>query len=202
MDSRHAHDPDDRCATVMVASSAGGIQGLKTLLGGLDAGLRAALLVAQHLRRSRQTRIVDVLSPCTSLSVKLAEEGEIPTAGSVYIAPPDHHLCVRAGGVLSLSKEDPVNYARPAADPLFASASQAYGPLLIGCVLTGSDGDGARGVEAVKGRGGLVIVEDPATAAFHGMPKAAIETGQVDFVCPAEDITPLIRQLVERACGS
>ncbi|MGW6059278.1 chemotaxis protein CheB [Streptomyces sp. NPDC055189] len=202
MNSRQPHEPDDRCATVMVASSAGGIEGLKTLLGGLDAGIRAAVLVVQHLRRSRETRIVNILSPHTGLRVKLAEDGERPTAGSVYIAPPDHHLCVDTGGVLSLSKEDPVNFSRPAADPLFASASKACGPLLVACVLTGSDGDGARGVEVVKSHGGIVIVEDPATAAFRGMPKAAIETGKVDFVCPAEDIAPLIQQLVEQACRS
>ncbi|MEU6676265.1 chemotaxis protein CheB [Streptomyces sp. NPDC046853] len=202
MNSRQPHTPDDRCATVMVASSAGGIEGLKTLLGGLDAGLRAAVLVAQHLRRSRETRIVNILSPYTTLRVKLAEDGEHPTAGTVYIAPPDHHLCAETGGVLALSKEDPVNFARPAADPLFASASKVYGPLLIACVLTGSDGDGARGVEVVKSHGGLVIVEDPATAAFHGMPKAAIETGKVDFVCPPDEIAPLINDLVERACNS
>lgn len=186
----------------MVASSAGGIESLKALLGGLDAGLRAAVLVAQHLRRSRETRIVNILSPHTTLRVKLAEEGEYPTAGNVYIAPPDHHLCVETGGVLALSKGDWVNFARPAADPLFASASKSYGPLLIACVLTGTDGDGARGVKVVKSRGGIVIVEDPATAAFRGMPKAAIETGQVDFVCPADEIAPLVKELVERACNA
>ncbi|MFE6160485.1 chemotaxis protein CheB [Streptomyces sp. NPDC056486] len=196
MNSRHPHESDGRRAIVVVASSAGGVEGLRTLLGGLDAGLPASVLVAQHLRRSRETRIVPILSPCTGLHVKLAEGGERPSAGSVYIAPPDHHLCVETDGMLSLSKEDPVNYARPAADPLFESASQVYGPLIIACVLTGSDGDGARGVEVVKSRGGIVIVEDPATAAFQGMPKSAIETGQVDFVRPAEGIAPLIRQLL------
>ncbi|GAA3104397.1 chemotaxis protein CheB [Streptomyces rectiviolaceus] len=183
----------------MVASSAGGIQGLQTLLGGLDAGLPASVLVAQHLRRARTTHIVAILSRATSLRVELAEGGERPSAGSVHIAPPDHHLCVEADGTLALSREDPVNYARPAADPLFESASKAFGPLVIACVLTGADGDGARGVESVKTRGGVVIVEDPATAAFHGMPKSAIKTGKVDFVRPAEGIAPLIRRLLHPA---
>ncbi|MFF1696320.1 chemotaxis protein CheB [Streptomyces sp. NPDC058257] len=202
MNSTHPHESHDRSAIVMVASSAGGVQGLRTLLSGLDARLPASVLVAQHLRRSRETRIAAVLSPHTSLRVKLAEGGERPRAGEVYIAPPDHHLCVEADGKLSLSKEGPVNFARPAADPLFESASQVYGPLIIACVLTGSDGDGARGVEAVKSRGGIVIVEDPATATFHGMPRSAIETGQVDFVRPAEGIAPLIHQLLQSAGDS
>lgn len=183
----------------MVASSAGGVQGLRILLGGLDAGVPASVLVAQHLRRARATHIVAILSRSTSLGVQLAEGGERPSAGRVHIAPPDHHLCVDSDGTLALSREDPVNFARPAADPLFESASKAYGPLVIACVLTGSDGDGARGVEAVKSRGGVVIVEDPATAAFRGMPRSAIETGQVDFVRPAEGIAPLIRELLPPA---
>lgn len=202
MNSRQPHESPDHCAIVLVASSAGGIQGLQVLLGGLDAEVRASVLVAQHLRRARTTHIVAVLSRSTSLGVQLAEGGERPSAGRVHIAPPDHHLCVETDGTLTLSREGQVNYARPAADPLFESASKAYGPLVIACVLTGADGDGARGVEAVKSRGGVVIVEDPATAAFHGMPRSAIETGQVDFVRPAEGIAPLIRELLSPAVPS
>ncbi|GAA1937801.1 chemotaxis protein CheB [Streptomyces durmitorensis] len=202
MNSRQPETSPDRCAIVLVASSAGGIQGLQTLLGGLDPGLPASVLVTQHLRRDRVTHIVPILSRATGLRVKLAEDGEHPRAGSVCIAPPDHHLCVETHGALSLSREGPVNYARPAADPLFESASKAYGPLVIACVLTGSDGDGARGVKAVKSRGGVVIVEDPATAAFQGMPQSAVQTGQVDFVRPADGIAPLIHQLLHPARSS
>jgi two-component system chemotaxis response regulator CheB len=153
------------------------------------------VLVAQHLNRSRETRIVAILSRATELRVKLAEDGERPRAGTVYIAPPDRHLCVRQGGALELTREERVNFARPAADPLFQSASQAYGPV-IGCVLTGADSDGAQGVKAVKEHGGMVLVQDPETAEFHGMPKSAISTGQVDFVLPLSAIGPGIARLV------
>ncbi|MFG2651786.1 chemotaxis protein CheB [Streptomyces sp. NPDC048436] len=197
MSSNHPRESHDLDAAVVVASSAGGIQGLRTLLSGLDAGFPAAVLVAQHLRRGRETRIASILSRSTTLSVKLAEDGDQPVAGTVYIAPPDHHLCVRDGGKLALTQERPVNYARPAADPLFETAAKTFGPLVTACVLTGADGDGARGVEAVKARGGTVIVQDPDTAQFRGMPKSAIETGRVDFVLHAEDIAPLIRRLVQ-----
>lgn len=186
---------------MLVASSAGGIQGLGTLLGGLPATLPVPVLVAQHLNRARETRIVAILSRSTPLTVKLAEDGECPRAGSVHIAPPDRHLCVRAGGVLSLTREERVNFARPAADPLFESAAQAYGPGVIGCVLTGSDGDGARGVEAIKAHGGTVIVQDPGTAEFHGMPKAALGTGQVDVVLPLEAIASTITRLIQEGAG-
>ncbi|WP_371525821.1 chemotaxis protein CheB [Streptomyces sp. NBC_01283] len=202
MNSRQSEPSPGHRAIVMVASSAGGVQGLQTLLGGLGADLPASVLVAQHLRRSRRTHIVAVLSRATGLRVKLADDGEHPQAGCVHIAPPDHHLCVTEGGTLALTQQGPVNYARPAADPLFESASKVYGTQIIACVLTGADGDGARGVEAVKSRGGIVIVEDPATAEFHGMPKSAIGTGQVDHVRPAQEIAPLILRLLQPARSS
>lgn len=181
---------------MLVASSAGGIQGLGELLGGLEAALPVPVLVAQHLARARETRIVNILGRSTTLTIKLAEDGEHPRPGTVYIAPPDRHLCVREGGILSLTREERVNFARPAADPLFESAAQEYGPGIIGCVLTGSDSDGARGVEVVKDHGGTVIVQDPGTAEFKGMPKAAVGTGRVDFVVPLEAIGPTITRLV------
>lgn len=117
MNSRQSEPSPGHRAIVMVASSAGGVQGLQTLLGGLGADLPASVLVAQHLRRSRRTHIVAVLSRATGLRVKLADDGEHPQAGCVHIAPPDHHLCVTEGGTLALTQQGPVNYARPAADP-------------------------------------------------------------------------------------
>ncbi|MGW0908869.1 chemotaxis protein CheB [Streptomyces sp. NPDC002853] len=201
MSSQHPQEPHTRRATVVVASSAGGIEGLQALLSGIGADFPAPVLVAHHLRRARETHIVAILSRRTTLTVKLAEDGELPEPGTVYIAPPDHHLCVHTDGRLGLSQEPRVNQARPAADPLFESAAGKYGPLLIACVLTGADGDGARGVEAVKSGGGTVIVEDPATAKFHGMPKSAIETGQVDFVLGADDIPSCLHTLVRQRQG-
>nr|WP_202454881.1 chemotaxis protein CheB [Streptomyces sp. SID8367] len=180
----------------MIASSAGGVQGLGTLLGGLQNDLPVPVLVAQHLNRNRETRIVPILTRFTALTVKLADDGETPQAGTVYIAPPDQHLCVGADGVLFLTREERVNSARPAADPLFEAAAEVYGKSIIACVLTGADGDGARGVEAVKAHGGTVIVEDPETAAVKGMPKAAVRTGKVDHVLPLAAIAPAITRLV------
>jgi len=73
----------------------------------------------------------------------------------------------------------------------------AYGPRAIACVLTGSGSDGAMGVSAVKARGGPVIVQDPASAEFKGMPEAAVGTRSADFVLPLDEIGAVIRGLVE-----
>ena len=179
-----------------MASSAGGIGGLSTLLGALDADLPVPVLVVQHLDPRHRTVIAEVLGRRTPLPVKLAEDHEQTSPGMVYIAPPDRHLLVRPGGLLTLTDSELVHFVRPSADLLFESVAGAYGPRAIACVLTGTGRDGAMGVDAVKSRGGTVIVQDPATAEFRGMPEAAVGTGTVDFVLPLEEIAAVIRGLV------
>ncbi|MER6968811.1 chemotaxis protein CheB, partial [Streptomyces halstedii] len=186
----------EQYAVVAVASSAGGIYALIELLGGLGADFPVPVLVVQHLDRRHRTVIADVLSRRTELAVKLAEADERIEAGTVYIAPPDRHLLAGPEGVLSLSNSELVHFVRPSADLLFESLAGAYGDRAIVCVLTGSGGDGAMGVDAVKSRGGTVIAQDPASAQFRGMPEAAVATGAVDFVLPLGEIAELIRGLV------
>uniref|UniRef100_A0AAU2VDC7 protein-glutamate methylesterase n=1 Tax=Streptomyces sp. NBC_00003 TaxID=2903608 RepID=A0AAU2VDC7_9ACTN len=189
--------PPDHYAIVAVASSAGGIQALSMLLGGLGPVLPVPVLLVQHLDPRHRTVLADVLSRRTDLPVKLAEEGELAQAGTVYIAPPDRHLLVGRDGILTLTSTELVHFVRPSADLLFESVAGAYGARAIACVLTGTGSDGAMGVDAVKSRGGTVIAQDPVTAEFKGMPQAAVDTGAVDFVLPLAEISGVIRGLVE-----
>lgn len=180
-----------------VASSAGGITALSRLLGGLPADFPVPVVIVQHLDRRHETVIAEVLTRRSHLPVKLAEAGERVAPGTVYVAPPNHHLLVDAGGMLTLSSSDLVHFVRPSADLLFESVAEAYGGRAIACVLTGSGSDGAKGVGAVHSCGGTVIVEDPETAEFRGMPDAAVATRAVDFVLPLDEIAPVVRRLVE-----
>ncbi|MFG2497983.1 chemotaxis protein CheB [Streptomyces sp. NPDC048441] len=184
-------------AIVAVAASAGGIQGLSALLSGLGPTLRVPVLVVQHLDPRHRTLLAEVLSRRTELPVKLAEDQERVEPGTVYLAPPDRHLLVGPAGLLSLSNSELVHFVRPSADLLFESVAGAYGSRAIACVLTGTGVDGAMGVEAIKQRGGTVISEDPETAQFAGMPRAAVATGAVDFVLRLDEIAAAVRGLVE-----
>jgi two-component system chemotaxis response regulator CheB len=114
----------------------------------------------------------------------------------VYIAPPDRHLLVEANGRLALTMSELVHFVRPSADLLFESVACSYGPGAIACVLTGSGTDGAMGVSAVKARGGMVLVQDPGTSEFSGMPEAAVATGGVDFILPLDEIAQAVIGLV------
>jgi len=189
--------PADRYSIIAVASSAGGIQGLSTLLGALGPDLPVPVLVVQHLDPRHRTVLAEVLARRTELRVKLAEAQELALPGTVYLAPPDRHLLVGSDGVLSLSDSELVHFVRPSADLLFESVAGAYGPEAIACVITGTGRDGAKGVDTVKSRGGTVIVQDPQTAQFSGMPQSAVDTGAVDFVLPLGEIAAVVRGLVE-----
>lgn len=180
-----------------VASSAGGVAALSFLVSRLPADFAVPVLVVQHLDPRHETVLAQVLSRRTPLKVVLAEGREVPQPGVVYIAPPDHHLLVGSDGQLALSSSELVHFVRPSADLLFESVAGAYGDRAIACVLTGSGGDGAMGVTAVHARGGTVIVEDPATAMFAGMPGAAVATGDVDFVLALEEIPEAVCNLVD-----
>ncbi|MDC0768436.1 chemotaxis protein CheB [Streptomyces sp. HD] len=186
----------DHYGIVAVASSAGGIQGLSVLLGALGPDLPVPVLVVQHLDPRHRTVLAEVLARRTVLRVKLAEAEERALPGTVYIAPPDRHLLVGSEGVMTLTSTELVHFVRPSADLLFESVAGAYGAEAIACVLTGTGRDGAMGVEAVKSRGGTVIVQDPQSADFPGMPQAAMDTGGVDFVLPLEEIAAVVRGLV------
>jgi two-component system chemotaxis response regulator CheB len=154
------------------------------------------VLVVQHLDPRHKTVIAEVLGRRSKLNVKLAENDEQVDPGTVYVAPPNRHLLVGEGGLLSLTSTELVHFVRPSADLFFESIAGSYGPRAIACVLTGSGSDGAMGVRAIKSRGGTVIVEDPETAEFKGMPQAAVGTGTADFVLPLDEISEVITGLV------
>jgi two-component system, chemotaxis family, protein-glutamate methylesterase/glutaminase len=182
---------------VAIAASAGGITALGRVLGGLPAGFPVPVVVVQHLDPRHQTIIADVLGRRAKMPVRLAQEGEKAEAGTIYIAPPNHHLLVGPHGVLTLSSSELVHFVRPSADLLFESVAGTYGPRAIACVLTGTGSDGAMGASAVKSRGGTVIAEDPELAEFRGMPEAVVNAGTVDFVLPLDEIASVIRGLVQ-----
>jgi two-component system, chemotaxis family, protein-glutamate methylesterase/glutaminase len=182
---------------VAIAASAGGISALGRVLGGLPKDFPVPVVVVQHLDPRHKTIIAEVLGRRAKLPVLLARDGEQVEPGTIYVAPPNHHLLVDPGGVLVLTQSELVHFLRPSADLLFEAVAGAYGPRAVACVLTGTGSDGAMGASAIKSRGGTVIAEDPETAEFKGMPEAVIAAGAVDFILPLDEIAQVIRGLVE-----
>ena len=181
---------------VAIAASTGGLNALTQILGALPEELPAAIVIVVHLYPHHSSVLAQLLSRRTPLTVTQAQEGSCLAHGCVYVAPPDRHLIVEAGGLLTLSSAAKVHYTRPAADPLFISVAALYKENAIGIVLTGGDGDGSAGIEAIKQAGGTTIAQDEATSLQFSMPRSAIATGDVDYVCPLLEIGPLIVKLL------
>jgi two-component system chemotaxis response regulator CheB len=181
---------------VVIAASLGGISALSQVLSALPADFPAAIIVVQHLSPTSPSQLADLLSRRTSLWVKWAEEGDRLQPGVVFVAPPNQHLLLREGDVLTLRQSPRVQWVRPSADVLFASVAASYGERAIAVVLTGAGRDGARGVQMMKQMGGRVLVQDMATSRSFGMPSAAIRTGCIDFILPLRTIAPALITLV------
>lgn len=190
-------DAADRYGVVAIAASAGGVQALGTVLGALSAAFPVPIAIVQHLDPRHDTVLAQILDRRSALRVTLADAGMRMSCGTAYIAPPNRHLLVGAGGMLSLADSERTHFVRPSADRLFESVAEAYGTRAIACVLTGTGQDGASGVLAVKAAGGTVVAEDPATAAFPGMPAAAVGTGAVDVVVPLGEVAAELNALME-----
>jgi two-component system chemotaxis response regulator CheB len=181
---------------VALAASAGGLHALSQLLGALPVDFPASLLVVQHLDPRHRSLMASILARRTPLSVQQAQQGDRLTAGTVYVAPPDNHLLLNPDRSLSLTRTEMVHFVRPSADLLFESVAASVRERAIAVVLTGSGSDGTMGVRAIKKMGGTVIAQDEATSEFAGMPRAAIDTGAVDFVLPLKEIAPALVTLV------
>jgi two-component system, chemotaxis family, protein-glutamate methylesterase/glutaminase len=180
---------------VVIGTSLGGLSALSVLLGALPADFPAPVLIVQHLARKHVSYISTILARRTALTVKDAVDGEVVQAGTVYIAPPDHHLLLLPDGRIKLSGDLAVHFSRPSIDLLFSSVAEAYQEKVIAVVLTGSGSDGSDGIIKVKQAGGMVIVQQPSSAESSGMPAAAINTHIVDLSPPLEEIAPALINL-------
>ncbi|RSN37628.1 chemotaxis protein CheB [Amycolatopsis sp. WAC 01416] len=181
---------------VAIASSAGGVKALIEVFGALPADFPVPVVVVQHLDPRRETLLADILDRRSSLSVKLAEAGDVLRPGVVYVAPPDRHLLVESGDVAGLTVTDQVKFVRPSADLLFESVAAVHGPAALACVLTGTGSDGAAGAAAIKAGGGTVVSQDPETAEFKGMPHAVAKAVPVDLVLPLDEVAGALVGLV------
>lgn len=175
---------------VVIGASAGGIPALTQLLAQLPVDLNAAILIVLHIGDA-PSLLPRILDRACRLPVVQAVDGEQIVAKHVYVAPPDLHMMIEDGRI-RLVHGPKENFTRPAIDPLFRSAAIWFGSRVVGVVLTGRLDDGAAGLLAVKDRGGIAIVQDPAEATHPSMPERAIAAAPVDHVCMIADMGKLL----------
>ncbi|MDD7911945.1 chemotaxis response regulator protein-glutamate methylesterase [Pseudovibrio exalbescens] len=184
-----------------VGSSTGGPQALQTMLKAAGASLKKVpVVITQHMPRTFTTILAEHIGRATGLPSKEAADGEVLQPGHIYVAPGGLHMrLAKADGqvVAKLDDGEPINFCKPAVDPLFESVAEIFGAASLAVVLTGMGSDGAKGTEFIAHKGGSVIAQDEATSVVWGMPGAAVKTGSCSSVLPLDQIGPKVMRIFE-----
>ncbi|HSV16332.1 MAG TPA: chemotaxis protein CheB [Tepidisphaeraceae bacterium] len=177
-----------------MGASIGGMQAFQRICAALPADLPAAVFIVWHTALHSPGILPDVLNRSARLPVAFARDGEAIEHGRVYVAPPDHHMLLWRD-VVQLNRGPRQNRFRPAVDPLFHSAADAFGPRVVGVIMTGGLDDGTAGLMHVKRERGVAVVQDPLDADEPGMPRSALEMVDADFVLPIAQIPEVLVRL-------
>ena len=180
----------------VIGASLSGIDALCELVSKLPARFPAPIFIAQHVASHSPGMLPQLLSKAGPLVAVHPKNAMMFEPGMIYVAPPDRHMLVEKGYV-RLSHGPHENLARPAIDPLFRSAAVAYGPAVVGAVLTGQLNDGTSGLLAIKDRGGFTIVQEPSEATARSMPLSAIRHMKVDKICTLDEMARLFVLLAD-----
>jgi two-component system chemotaxis response regulator CheB len=181
---------------IVMGASAGGLSAFNRIIKQLPEQLNAAIFIVWHLSPYSNSMLPEILNRAAKLKASHPADGQSIEYGKIYVAPPDHHLLLELGRI-RLTKGPKENRFRPAVDPLFRSAAYVYGSRVVGVVLSGALDDGTAGLWAIKDRGGVAVVQDPADAEQPSMPRSALANVQVDHRLPVSEIPPLLVTLTE-----
>ena len=203
-DSSKTQD-NQKIEALVIASSTGGPKALSRFFSLLPGDFPLPIVIVQHNSPGFDDCFAQWLDTFTTLTVKVAEEGDILQAGIVYIAQNGKHLELRKldesssasqALVLRYNDDEPEQNQKPAADVLFRTAAQALKQSLVSVVFTGMGSDGSDGTKKVKEMGGITLAQDEESSLIYGMPKAAAETGCVDYVLPLDKISEELVRII------
>ncbi|MEM0990614.1 MAG: chemotaxis protein CheB [Pseudomonadota bacterium] len=173
---------------VAIGASAGGLEALRELVRNLDLNNGAIYVILQHMSPQHRSLLTELIGRETGLPVYEIVDGTIPTPDTIYIAPPNSDVVVRAGRLRLQAPSSEPAAPKPSVDRFFLSLAETMGDRAIGIILSGTGSDGAYGVQAIRAAGGITIAQSEATAKYNGMPLAATDTGCVDLVLAPEQI--------------
>ncbi|HET7480436.1 MAG TPA: CheR family methyltransferase [Rubrobacteraceae bacterium] len=178
---------------VVVGSSAGGVEALSVLVSTLPPDFSAPVVIAQHLDPHRESHLGEILARKSTLPVRTVTDHEPLEAGVVFVVPANRHVNV-TDSEIDL-RVDPSGRPKPSIDLLLGSAAEVIGERLIAIILTGTGSDGAAGAAAVKKAGGTVIIQNPRTAQYPGMP-LSLAPNTVDIISELDRIGPILQDLL------
>ena len=188
-----ANSPTSKQPRVLViGASTGGPQALHTILNSLPLGFPVPIICIQHISEGFLQGLVDWLVVKSKLPIKIAPEGELPQAGTIYFAPERRHLEIGSRGRFVYTEAPPVGGHCPSIIVTFNSVAKFYGSSAVAVLLTGMGRDGADGMQAIASVGGLTIAQDEASCVVFGMPREAIALGAAQYILPIQDIAPIL----------
>jgi two-component system chemotaxis response regulator CheB len=191
--------PSIKPNVLAIASSTGGPQALLTIFKALKADLKnVPIFITQHMPANFTTILATNLSAASGRDCHEAVDGEVVVGGKVYIAPGNFHMIPKRKGadvVIQLTQDEPVNFCRPAADPMIDALVDVYGRDVLLLVLTGMGQDGYQGAKTVVERGGTVVAQDEASSVVWGMPRAVIENNLHRAVLSLDGIAPYLHRV-------
>ena len=174
-----------RFPVVALGASAGGLNALEKFFGAVSPDFGMAYVVIQHLAPTQASMLTELLGRIAPLPIVEAKEGMKLQANHAYVIPPNHYMSIKHG---ELHLTERCEGHRLPIDLFLRELAVDQGENAFAVILSGTGSDGALGVQAVKGEGGVVVVQAPASAEYAGMPESAIATGQADFVLPPDEI--------------
>ena len=180
-------------AIITIGGSAGALEVLVDLLCALPKAFPVPVIVVVHLPADSDGSFAALLRSKCALDVAEAEDKLVPATGGLYVAPADYHLLFERNGAMALSADRPVHYSRPSIDVLFDTAALAFGPRVLGILLSGASADGAAGLAAIRDHGGLTWVQSPESARVPLMPREALALAPH----PTLSVEQMTRNLVE-----
>lgn len=183
-----------RDTLIAIGASAGGPAALATVLGGLPGQFPAAIVVVQHVDEKIAPGMADWLARHCALPVRVAAEGDRPTAGTILLAGTNDHLVLKTPAALGYTDDPRDNVYRPSVDVFFQSVSRLWRGEAVGILLTGMGRDGALGLKTLRDQGHYTIAQDEASSTVYGMPKAAMLLGAAVDVLP---MTAIASRLVD-----
>jgi two-component system chemotaxis response regulator CheB len=183
------------CDAMVIGGSAGSLDVLLKVLPDLNVNLSFPIIIVVHRKHGADSLLPALLSGRTKLKVKEAEEKDRLLPGYIYVAPSDYHLLIENNRTFSLDYSEKINYSRPAIDVTFESAALVYRDKLVCMLLSGSNSDGVKGLNAVKAFEGTAVIQDPLSAQSAYMPAQAAQNVKIDFTLSIKDTAEFINLL-------
>ena len=178
---------------LVIGGSAGSLSMTLKIIPLLEEKMNVAVIVVFHRKSSEVNVLIELFSERTKYHVKEADEKDLISAGTIYIAPADYHVLIEKDFSISLDVSEKINYSRPSIDVTFESAAEVYKNRLVCLLLSGANADGVEGLLKAKQYGSIIAVQDPENAEVPFMPQEAVNKVKVDLLVSDINITKLFQ---------